>query len=301
MSSYTITIVGGDLRQCYLADYLHDAGHTVTCCNTMPFPYKGQIKNADSLATAISNAQLIIGPVPFSKDSINVALLANEKESALHNITADRLRTNFSIPLTQLTDLLRPDQRLAGGIVPNTVREACANRGIRVIDFMESESLSIFNAALTAEGLLVPLIKHTPFSLFGQPILLLGYGRCGNMIGAKLKSLGGIVSAYDTDADRLALAKTLGISPISIKELTHSLPDYALIVNTVPSTILTEKQLATLNKACLIFDIASAPGGFDKQMMDSMHLQFICCPGIPGKFMPKTAGELIGKTILQLL
>jgi len=284
MSTYHITIIGGDLRQCYMADYLQQSSHIVTCFNTMPFSYKSDIKTANSLKQALSDAEIVIGPVPFSKDKETIYSLATGAGAPL---------------LKDFFELLRQDQVLAGGMIPTHISQLCGYKSIRVVDFMLSESLMLHNAYLTAEGLLSKLISETDFSLKDQNILILGYGNCGFTIGEVLKSMFANVFVFEQNEKRIALAKTRQLKTAGLFDLSALLPDFSLIINTIPAHILTEKQLTSLHHDCLIFDIASAPGGFSKEVMDTMEPKLFSCPGIPGKFMPKTAGKLIGDTILQ--
>jgi len=283
MQPISIAILGGDLRQCYLADYMYIMRHDVTCYSTMPFSYKGSILQA-SLKDAVLGAQLILCPIPFSKDGITLFSSAKGKKS---------------VTLKELLDVLRPGQSLFGGNIPAEFTASCMNRQVSVIDLMKEPSLTLANAALTAEGLLSSLIAETPFSLFRRRLLLLGFGRCGQEIGKQLAFFDMHITAYDNDISRLAKARTLDFTALTPEELPLSRFDYDLVINTIPMQVITRDQLNQLPDACILFDIASAPGGFDDTIIKELNRKLFCCPGIPGRFMPQTAAELIGKTVLE--
>jgi dipicolinate synthase subunit A len=189
-----------------------------------------------------------------------------------------------------------PGQVLAGGGLPKHFVESLTKRCITTLDFLEDAALTLANAALTAEGLLSVLIAQTPVSLHGCKALLLGFGRCGKEIGRLLQCFGVKLFVLDHDESCLMAAKEMGIGSV-LKELEDCL-DYDILINTVPERILTSKQLGLLPKECVLFDIASAPFGFEPAVVEKLELKLVNCPGLPGRFMPKTAGELLGKSML---
>ncbi len=284
MSVTSIAILGGDLRQCYLAEYLHTMGHEVYCLGTLPFPGSdhSMFPEVLTLTEALVSARLVVGPIPFTAQD-------------------GSLNTSSSVPIKiypeELTSFLCPGQILIGGLIPKSIREACARKQITCFDLMEEENLTLANAALTAEGLLAHLIDSTPFSLTGQKALLIGFGRCGQEIAKHLVCFDMELSTLEKDPSRLLKARMEGITALD----TPSFPtwDYDLIINTVPEQVLTAGQLGLLPKHCTLFDIASAPYGFAFEAAQEQGLALFRCPGIPGRMMPKTAGEMIGKIITE--
>ena len=63
----------------------------------------------------------------------------------------------------------------------------------------------------------------------------------------------------------------------------------------------TEEQLKLFNKNVLIIDVASTPGGINKESANKLGLKVITALGIPGKEMPRTAGKYIKETIDKLI
>lgn len=276
MSKASIAVLGGDLRQHYLAEYMVKTGHEVS-----------------SLREAISDCDWVLGPMPFSRDGEHLYAVPTEPAGIMPEESAGIMpEESAGIALGELAALLRPGQTLVGGGIPERFSAACAGKQVTVIDLMEDEALIRANAALTAEGLLSMLIAQTPFSLTDRRFLILGFGRCGQEIAWLLSGFSAALTAYDHDPKRIDLATLQGFA-------TDLSLDYDVIINTIPAQVLTGQQLAQLPAHCMLFDIASAPFGFDLKTARELGLALIRCPGIPGAMMPQTAGELIGKSISE--
>lgn len=295
MSFHSAAVLGGDLRQRYLAEYMHKLGYAVTCFGVAPLPAAEaspprpedpgiSVSTAHSLKEALRDARLVICPMPFSRDNSCLAAWP----------LPDR-----PIFLEQLKNTLEPGQLLIGGGIPKAFAASCFRKQVPVIELMEDEALAQANAGLTAEGLLASLISNTPFSLAGQKLLLLGYGRCGQKIGTLLRCFSMQISVFDQKPERLAQARKRNMAVWKPEAFASCPMDFDLIVNTIPAQLLTSLSLARLPKHCILFDIASAPFGFQPEAVKALGLKLVRCPGIPGVMTPQTAGEMIGKTISE--
>ena len=157
------------------------------------------------------------------------------------------------------------------------------------------------NSTLTAEGLLSYIIRNTDCSITGARILIAGYGHCGEQIAAKLSALSAEISIFDKDPDRQKAAEDAGFPFYDIRSWPFVHADFDLIINTIPSPVFKSCFLRHLKKDCVLFEVASRPGGFDEDMCRGLSLKLISCPGIPGKTAPKPAGEAIADAVLPLL
>lgn len=164
------------------------------------------------------------------------------------------------------------------------IEAACKQEKVPVLNYMASEEFLLQNAALTAEGFLSILIANTPFSLLHARILLLGLGRCGKALFSLFKTLDIPTEAYDLMPDRLENAGSFNV-----------------VVNTIPAPVVTRTHLESLDPSCFLFDIASAPGGFEPDAVSRLNMTLITCPGIPGKTSPQSAGYAIGEAALSYL
>ena len=76
---------------------------------------------------------------------------------------------------------------------------------------------------------------------------------------------------------------------------------YDLVVNTVPSMVLREAELADMKPDALIIDMASKPGGVDTQAAARLNRKVVRALALPGKTAPVTAGGIIKDTIYNML
>ncbi len=65
--------------------------------------------------------------------------------------------------------------------------------------------------------------------------------------------------------------------------------------------MFTPAQYDTIDPACVLIDLASAPGGIDASQCLRRSLQFTHARGLPGKTAPATAGRLIAQTVARTL
>ena len=67
---YDFGIIGGDIRQMYIAEYLADAGYSVFCYGVENMDKN----NAKNMEEVFEKSEMIIAPVPYSKDGKNLFL-----------------------------------------------------------------------------------------------------------------------------------------------------------------------------------------------------------------------------------
>lgn len=276
-------VLGGDLRQIYLANYISKQGYSVSCYLTpLSSALLPAIRQPVSLQQAVSENSVIVGPVPFSRDGNTLTGIHPE-----------------AILLSALFPLLKKDHILTGGNLPSSVLSFCTEKEIPCYDLMSSESLAYHNAEITAEGMLCEILKNTPFVLQNCRILVIGFGKCGSILVHKLHALHAKVSICELAEQRRELASSFGFpafSPIYLKEF---LPRFSLIINTVPSPVLKKETFSNLSPDCFLFDLSSPPGGIDLEAAKENHIPTFHCLGLPGKIAPLSAGEAIGKILIE--
>ena len=76
---------------------------------------------------------------------------------------------------------------------------------------------------------------------------------------------------------------------------------YDIIFNTIPFWIMGESFVKTLSDDTLIIDIASYPFGIDEALVKKYNLKYFRESGIPGRYAPKSAGEIMAKTIIDYI
>lgn len=285
MAKPSIAILGGDLRQCYCAEYLHSSGWDVTCCHTPDFPYHSGIILENGLTQALAHAGTVLLPTPCSKDGARLFQADGQKPPC---------------QLEELWEHVTPGQAIAvHSLAPEQV-DMLEGKGCNVFQFAQSPAFARENALLTAEGLLSEVIRYTPFSLSSARVLLLGYGYCGSAIGTLLHPLCHSIYVLEQDLEKQALAEKKGICPIQTEDFSTVLPHCSLVINTIPAAVLEKEWIQELPGSCHIFDIASSPFGFPEYLTEGLLLPYFRLSGLPGRFSPESSGRAIGKAIERI-
>ena len=285
MAISSIAILGGDLRQCYTAEYLHNLGWKVVCYHTPDFPYPPGIIQEASLSEAVRQTNISLMPTPLSKDGTSL------------------FQTDPDQPACQLSELWEyspPGQAVATYDIPKEGKRLLEQKGCPVFCYSQSETFRTENARLTAEGLLSELIRNTPFSLSNCSILLLGYGYCGFAIASLLQPICRNIFVLEQEEEKQKLAETHGVCPITPEDFPMILPQCNIVINTIPSQLLSSAHLQKLPGTCHVFDIASAPFGFRDCMTEETQIPYFRLPGIPGRYAPASSGQAIGKIIERM-
>lgn len=189
---------------------------------------------------------------------------------------------------------------LAGG-VPPPQRKTAEERGLCLIDLLERPELMELSAIATAEGAVALAMKELCTTLFGTPCMVVGYGRCGSALARRLAALGAEVTATARRPEQLARIYADGFTPCSTARLAEKAGSCGVIFNTVPAQVLGEKELEALRPGTVLIELASEPGGIDREAAERLHVPWIAAPGLPGKVAPRTAGEQLLAVVTALL
>ncbi len=280
----SIAVVGGDARQKWLATALQRRNALSAVYEVPDFASPASVTVLTTPAD-LCHYTCIVGPVPLARQG-NLLLPPTAQQS---------------LPLSLLLQIMQPGQLIAGGNLPAAFLQQCQARQIQTYDFLQSSTLTLANAEITAEGMLAILLQQTPYVLQNTSLLLLGYGRCGMALAHKLTALGCQVLVCESNLEKRSLARSFGYNVLTPEGLPAVLPTCELLVNTVPALVLTYDLLQLLPTQAMLFDLASAPGGIDQQAAQQLHLYYQNCPGLPGRTAPQTAGELLAENLLHYL
>lgn len=282
-SGKTVLVAGGDLRYVYTAGALaerfrvHAAGFT------------GRIVPFDNITLTEPGEELpmcdvLVLPMPVSDDGVFVQ--------------APFGRQNLS--LKKLISSLKPGAVVLGGRFGKTealFREA----GVPIVDYLAREELSTLNAVPTAEGALQILLEEMASTIYGSHILILGFGRIGSRLAGVLHALGAEVTVASRDCAELARAEMLGCRALSLADLKAQAGQFEVICNTIPAKVVDEAVLLELDEKILVLDLASKPGGIDWEAAQKYNRRAVWALSLPGKTAPITAGEIIARTIFNIL
>lgn len=158
-----------------------------------------------------------------------------------------------------------------------------------------------YNAVLTAEGAIEALMKLSKKALRGQVSYTLGYGRCGKALARLIDNLDMESIVVARRGESRAEAWRDGLQAIDYHTFEKEIKCADVIFNTVPALILTDNILSKMKHDTIIIDIASSPGGTDFTKANALGIKAVFVPGIPGKYAPLTAGEIMGECIHEVL
>ena len=277
-----LLIVGGDRRFSYLYDaFLQDGFRVYSYASPSP-----DIKSEYDLPSALKKADAVILPYPLSPDGVFLNSIGT---------TSISLRSLFS-------EISKNDiKQVFAGAVKTDIMSMASSLGVDIIDYSHSEALLLKNAICTAEGALEILLRELPVTICDNVFTVIGYGRIGRMIAVRLRSLGATVNAVARKKSDLALMVSDGVTPYDYCYFSSALSDSCAVINTVPATVLDSEILEFIKKDTLILDLASSPGGVDRDAAISLGIKVIWALSLPGKACPKSAAMIIKDALCDLL
>ena len=198
-------------------------------------------------------------------------------------------------------DALPRHAQVFTGIARKRLTDLCHENGLRLIKLMEFDEVAIRNSVPSAEGAILLAMQNTDITIHGSRSVVLGYGRCGITLARMLHGIGAhVVVAARQEAD-LARVQEAGLQPVHASSILDAVQNADIVFNTVPAQILTAEVLAKMQKSCVIIDIASAPGGTDFRYAEKRGIKALLAPSLPGIVAPKTAGQILARTLCRLL
>ena len=277
-----VAVIGGDLRIVKLVEMLKKENYSVKT-----FALEKAIEIVDtktaSLDECVKDADIVLGPLPLSSSGRFV-------------------NTPFSSEKIQVEELINKiggKTFIAGSIKPE-VYEIAEDKDITILDIIKREELAVLNAISTAEGAIQIAINKTPKNLHGNNVLVLGFGRIGKVLSKMLDGIGAKVACEARKTTDLAWIKAYGYEPINLIELKENLNRFDIIINTIPYVVLDREMLKEVKKDALIIDLASTPGGVDKQAVKELGIKFNWALSLPGKVSPVTSAEFMKETLLNM-
>ena len=278
-----IAIIGGDLRIVKLSEMLVNEGAQVYTYG-LENAEDIETKKCETLKEAIDFADVILGPIPFSSNG-------------------DIINSPFSKAKIKVEELMNVSKGkiLIAGSIKQEVYDLANSLQIKAVDIMKREELSVLNAISTAEGAIKIAIEETPKNLHGSNILVLGFGRIGKVLSHMLNGLGAKVSCEARKTSDLAWIKAYGYDAIPLSELNENLYKFDIIINTIPYIVLDRAALENVRQDALVIDLASNPGGVDKNAIKEKQIKFVWALSLPGKISPVTSAEFIKETLFNVV
>ncbi len=239
------------------------------------------IKICNTLEETIESSDVIISGMPFTKDNININSPFSKQK----------------ITINEISKLLSGKTFVAGGIP----KDLCDDEKINTIDLLKNEELTILNAIPTVEGTIKIAIEEREETIHESNVLICGFGRIGKILCDRFSNLGANIYCSARKETDLAWIREKRYIPLKYDELNKYSSEFDIVINTVPTIVIDKKELEHFRKDVLIIDLASSPGGINKEYAKGLGIKVITALGIPGKEMPRTAGKYIKDIINKIL
>lgn len=270
----SVLVLGGDRRQRILSALLSADGYKVTYINN----------NAENIKDAIKSNDIIFLPLPVSKDRVHI-----------YSDNGD-----FRFKLKEVLSDLKNTSVVFGGGFSKEAKEYLEYENISYHDCQMSELFELQNAHFTAQGALKLLLDNTQEFLKDKNALVTGYGRISSALAVLLSSLRIKVTIAARNEIQLKTAEFMGYEAINLKEL-KGLSGYDYVFNTVPFVIFDEEAVASADKKCVYFELASAPFGASKEHFDKYGITYVVGTGLPGKMLPQSSARLLKEYMEQFI
>ena len=217
----TIAVLGGDLRQVWLARLLLEDG-----CDVVSWGLEqGGGPNPAPLSCALER-ELLVLPLPVCRGgNLHLPL------------------TDTTLEAEQLWPRLRYDQLLLGGVTGTLPARLMADFGLTLLDYYDREETQIANAVPTAEGAIQLAMERTERTVHASRCLVIGYGRIGKLLAGRLHDLGAQVTVSARRYSDLAWIDAWGYQSLRTGALKGELARFDLIFNTAPALILDGARL----------------------------------------------------------
>lgn len=231
-----------------------------------------------------------------------VAELASEQELACNEIVSHKKIILLPVPVSEvmlkkLTPSLSGQHIILGGNLPGDFVTYCNDHQIACLDYMKIPEIALENAVATAEGAIFHAIHLSKYTLHKSNCLVIGFGKCGEILADRLHGLKANVTVSTRDSKHKAKARSYGYDVLEVIPYET----FAFLFNTAPAKVITPSVIDCLSPDTVIIDIASHPGGVDYNYCIKKDITARHCPGLPGKLAPKTSAEIIYKNICDLL
>lgn len=275
MKTRNIVLIGGDKRQKYLKEYLENQGFDVKSYGLFDWD-----DDTDKLKGIIGEDTVIILPLPATRNDKTIFMPFSKKE----------------ISIERLFSFLNSTNLVFGGIIKGELLSRLRENEIPFVDYYDQAFIEK-NAVLTAFGALKIILEHIDFALPLGKYAVTGFGRVAKETVAVLKSLSCDVTVFARNPSQREDAIIKGCKAEPLTSLSRLSGNFDIVINTVPTHIIHEETIMNMKKDSKIIELASTPFGLDFEIARKHGIDVVKALGLPGKYTPKTAGEIIGKKI----
>lgn len=275
MNNIKIAFIGGDKRMFYCAEALGEKDFECALYGFDEISDRANSTRCANFADCLMNSSALVLPLPLSRDGINVN--CSERK----------------ISLCEIFKSCPEEVPIFGGNASDKVRALAKQYNRTISDYFDDDVLAEKNALATAEGALMLAMQSSERTIFGSKCLVSGYGRIGQYTSRIFSRLGAKVTVLARRELSRTKAQLDGFSAISASELEKQIGGFDIVINTVPATVYSERELSRMKSSQIYIELASAPFGLEKKNADKYNIEIVDGSALPSRYCPKTAGEYI--------
>lgn len=287
LTGLQIAVIGGDARQLEVIRKLSelDARLSLIGFEQLDHVYSGVFKEK-------------LSEVNFHEiDAIILPVTGTNLEGQV-----DTIFSNEEVRLTEEIILKTPSYCTIYSGISNPYLDSITQKANRkLVKLFERNDVAIYNSIPTVEGTIMMAIQHTEFTIHGSTVAILGLGRVGMSVARAFHHLGAKVKVGARKTEHIARIEEMGLKPFHLKELDKEVKDIDICINTVPQLIVNAAVIQKMPTHTLIIDLASKPGGTDFRYAEKRGIKALLAPSLPGIVAPKTAGQILGNVLTQLI
>jgi dipicolinate synthase subunit A len=187
---------------------------------------------------------------------------------------------------------------IIGGKLSGEFIDRCRQRGAAVGDVTVREDFAAANAAICAEGAVMLAMENTLRTVAGAEVLVIGYGRIGRLLCARLRALGARVTAAARKASDRAWIRAEGHLCADTAELPEAVKGKSIVFNTVPARLT---DACVFEPGCLFMELATLPPGDGTDAASHPGLRLCDGRGLPARTAPVSAAEALKDTVYNIL
>lgn len=191
------------------------------------------------------------------------------------------------------------DKTVIGGAFTDKWTQYLQMHEITYFDLMKEEKVAQKNAYITAEATVAEILKYSDYSIWGQKIIVCGYGRCGKCVADLLAAIGAKVTVLARSAKARRAARCDGHEAVDFSYGPEEVYGAHTIVNTVPAQVIREPMIQEMHRDTVIIDIASRPGGVDLVAAERREIKVVAALGLPGLYTTKSSAKVFADAIID--
>lgn len=186
------------------------------------------------------------------------------------------------------------------GWASETLKKDLEDAGIRLREYEKDDELMILRSRAIAEGALKIIIENTDVTIHRADVFLLGFGRVAMTMLEVLSALGAHVTLVARNPAQLARGWEMGAEPLELANLSGSIGQARIIINTVPVRLLDAEMIKLTAPSALLIDMSAPPGGIDFEAAKALGRKGVWARGL-GSRAPVTVGASQWKGVRKIL